>query len=215
MSGPKQNPIQLRAMLVVRGLVATVVALSFVAAIAPFVSVSSGATGLMPCCIGKPGHEQGSCDSGLMMGTLSESQSKPATSSIKTVFAEAVGGHCALHEESPSDTSSVSSVSLEKSEPEKTGPTGKSEPETILAPTEEPELVTVGALSSRCSGECGTCSVSNTRLPRPREQTTLTLTTRSPLTSLLRYSPCDWQPTLALARGGLRLSPRGPPALPV
>ena len=62
-SGPKQHPIQSLAVSVARALLATIVALSFFTTVVSVGTASSAGSDTMACCIGKPGHESGSCSS--------------------------------------------------------------------------------------------------------------------------------------------------------
>ena len=66
MSDPKQFWMQTRAALVARVLLAAIVAASFLITLAPLGAASSEAMGLMDCCVGKAGHEEGSCSSGVL-----------------------------------------------------------------------------------------------------------------------------------------------------
>ena len=66
MSDPKQVWMQTRAALVARVFLASIVAASFLITVAPLGAASSDESGLMDCCVGKAGHEGGSCSSGLL-----------------------------------------------------------------------------------------------------------------------------------------------------
>ena len=65
-SGPKQQPTHSPAVSVARAFLATIVALSFFTTVVSVGTASSAGLDTMACCIGKPGHESGTCSSGLL-----------------------------------------------------------------------------------------------------------------------------------------------------
>ncbi len=212
-SGPGQHPIPSLVLPVARALLASIVALSFFATIAPLVSASAG---LMACCVGKAGHESGSCSSGLLhAGNKGQPQPEPklvkrqepepkASHSSKTVETKA-GGHCS-HNSAPSAVETTSDSRNQKDQKV------QSEPEPTSAKSEEPSSARIHTLSRPCSAECAACSISYTRRPRPREQSTLSFVAR-PRPHLALSVPASDSPQIKiLSTKGLRLRPRGPPS---
>jgi hypothetical protein len=210
-SGPKQRPIRSLAVPVARALLATIVALSFFTTVVSLSAASSAGAGTMACCIGKPGHEAGSCNSGLLEPArkpqhepevLCGPETAPATArSSKAIDVEAEaeeGGHCNLHSPSARDVTSNAAM--------------QSGPEATSAKSEKPGFPRIHTLSSPCSAECGTCSVSYTRRPRPREQTTLSSVARPHLHLTRRVLPGDFPPIKTLNTKWVQLRPRAPPA---
>ena len=210
-SGPIQHPIQSLAVTVSRALLAIVVALSFFTTVVSVGTASSAGAATMACCIGKPGHESGSCSTGLLEPVRKpqldpevlcgqDPAPPPTARSLKgtDVEAEAVdGGHCSLHAPSAGDVPSDSAK--------------RSEPEATLAKSEKSNLPDIHILSSPCPGECGTCSVSYTRRPRPREQSTLSSPAR-PRLHLTRRDPLSDYPQINTRNAKwMQLRPRAPP----
>jgi hypothetical protein len=184
MSDPKQFWIQTRAALVARVFLASIVAASFLITLAPLGAASSDDSGLMACCVGKAGHEGGSCSSGLLAPSTEPQPeaSDDAEEANDPILVEAGGG---IHAQSAEESAA----------PEV--------PET--------EHARVAAISRNCSGECGACSTSFNRQPRPREHSTLATKARPRLqiSSKLRD---DVDPLCnALQSVTTQLRPRAPP----
>lgn len=209
-SGPKQHPIQSLAVTVARALLTIVVALSFFTTVVSVGSASSAGAASMACCIGKPGHESGSCRTGLLDPArkpppepevlCGQDPAPPTARSIKAtdVGAEAVdGGHCNLHASSAGDVASNSAK--------------QSEPEATSAKSEKSDLPYIHILSSPCPAECGTCSVSYTR-PRPREQSNLSSLAGPRLRFTRRVLPGDYPKINTQNAKWMQLRPRAPPA---
>ncbi|MCM3902935.1 MAG: hypothetical protein ND866_14610 [Pyrinomonadaceae bacterium] len=209
---PRQRPIQSLAVPVVRALLVIVVASSFFTAVVSLGTASSAGAATMACCIGKSGHESGSCSTGLLQ-TARKPQpepevlcgQEPATTakavSIKTIDVQAEakdGGHCSLQTPSADDVTSDSAK--------------QSEPEATSAKSEKPDLPDIHILSSPCPAECGICSVSYTRRPRPREQSTLASTARPRLHLTRRVLPSANPQINTLNAKWTQLRPRAPPA---
>lgn len=209
-SGPKEHPIQFLAVPVARAVLAAIVALSFFTTVVSLPNASSAAPGAMACCIGKPGHESGSCSIGLLKTAqkpepereilCGQELAPPTEPSIKSidVEAEAGGGHCNLHTQSIGDVTSDS--------------TKQSAPEATSARSNKSGLPGIHTLSSPCPAECGTCPVSYTRRPRPHEQSTLSSAARPRLHFTRRVIPSDYPQIKALSTKWLQLRPRAPPA---
>lgn len=209
-SGPKQHPIQFLAVPVARTVLAGIVTLSFLATVVSLSTTSSAAPGAMACCIGKPGHESGSCSTGLLDTTrepqpeseilCGQQPAQPIALSIKVIDfeAEAEGGHCNPHTQSTGEVPSDS--------------TKQSEPEATSAKSKKSGLPGIQTLSSPCPAKCGTCSVSFTRRPRPREQSTLSSAARPRLHFTRRVIPSDYPQIKTLNTKWMQLRPRAPPA---
>lgn len=233
-AGSKHHWAQSRAMPIARALVAIVVALSFFAMVVTLGLASTGEPGLMACCIGKPGHESGSCNTGLpesaeqphLSATISSSQQVAPRKSLKSNVAEVEdadrsGEHCSLHPQSASDdteslneTSELETVSPlnEAGDPVTTSPeTTEFQPEPDSASNERTGLGNIHALSSSCPMECGTCSVSYSRRPRPREQAIVSLLPKPRLPSDRRFSSDARRPVRSPHAKFLQLHPRAPP----
>lgn len=202
-SGPRQHPIQSLAVPVARAILASILALSFFTTIAPLGSASAG---LMACCIGKPGHESGSCSSGLLQPArkaqpepelLCGQEPAPTTArSIKTIEAED-GAHCSLHARSAGDVPADS--------------TKQTEPEATSVKSETPGFPRIHTVSSSCSAECAT-SMSYTRRPRQREQSTLSSPARPRLHLTRRALTTDYPQIKTQNTKWVQLRPRAPPA---
>ena len=188
MSDPKQVWMQTRAALVARVFLASIVAASFLITVAPLGAASSDETGLMACCVGKAGHEGGSCSSGLLASSTEPQpeESDDTEDSSASILVEAGGG---IHAQS-----SEESVA----------------PETPDTP--DAQHARVAAISRNCSGECGTCSTSFNRQPRPREHSTLATKARPHLQTSSHL--CDDVDSLCntLQSVTTQLRPRAPPS---
>jgi len=233
-AGPKEQYVTAWAIPIARGLVAAIVALSFLAFLVPLGSASAGSAGLMACCIGKPGHESGSCSTGLLESprqpqsepNLSSRQSAPrkvlSIDVTKIKSGAGAGEHCSLHTQSASENNDSPN---ETSEPDPASQIAEVQPP--LAPSSETEELAsepgsvtserigpgkIDALSSPCPMECGTCSVSYTRRPRPRDQSTFSYLPRPRLPTGRRFSSGAFQQIRDLHAKFLQLHPRAPPA---
>lgn len=230
-AGPKDPWAPSRAIPIARALVSMIVALSFLATLLTFAVASADEPGLMACCIGKPGHESGSCRTGLLESTEQPQLNSDISSSQELAPQEnrsrngadvkAEGGeHCRLHSQSTSDSAESPN---ETSEPEvstlnETEQSVTTSPETTefqseprSASNERTGLANIHALSSPCPIECGTCSVSNTRRPRPREQTIVSSTARLYWPLAIRFSRSDFSQSITLNENWSQLQPRAPP----
>lgn len=232
-SGPKQRLTKARAIRITRALVATVLALSFFATIVPLGSASAG---LMACCIGKPGHESGSCSTGLLKSSevpesevfFGQEPAPPAESSPEVAevkIEEEEGGHCNLHTQPTSVTTSdttasgsdATSTRPEKSRAEaasiETKELGSETPgqEAASIKTKESGSVRIHALSKPCPADCGTCSVAYTRQPRPREQSIPSFAARPRSPAVGRSSQSGHPQIMARDRKWSQLRPRAPP----
>jgi hypothetical protein len=219
-SGPKQHLIRSLAVSVCRALLATLVAVSFFATTVSVGAASSGAAGMMACCIGKTGHDSGSCSSGLLVPvkkpqpepevlcgqetgapeTLSTppAPAKAASSKISDAGVEvADGGHCNLHSPSTRDVTSASPR--------------QSHPEATSVKYETAERRVMHALSNPCSTDCGACSVSYAR-PRPREHSNLSSLARPRLHLTSPLPPSEYPQIKPLKTNLVQLRPRAPPA---
>ncbi|MGH9957353.1 MAG: hypothetical protein ACREBC_09515 [Pyrinomonadaceae bacterium] len=230
-AGPKDRWAPSRAMLIARALVSTIVALSFLATLLTFALASADEPGLMACCIGKPGHESGLCRTGLLVSaeqsqldsTISSSQEPALQESrsrdVTEVKASEKGGeHCSLHAQLTSENteglqaaSEPETVSTLNEDPTTTSPeTTEFRPEPGSA-SNETGLGNIHALSSPCPMECGACSVSNTRRPRPREQVIVAFEQIPRLLSDRRYLSGTGREIRTRHAKFLQLHPRAPP----
>ncbi len=236
----KSLQVKSRFWLVCRAFVAAIVLLSFLALIIPLGAATAGRSGLMACCIGKPGHESGSCSTGLLEAAqhpqpqpdLSPVPQEAPPKTVTSKFAKVSGGagageHCALHVDS---TSEITENQNEPSEPESSPKPARlliassSETEESSAETEETAADSVparreprkpgsmSAFSTPCPMECGACSVSNIRRPRPRDQSTLTFLPKPQLPLGRRFSRGAGQQIRVLTAKYSQLHPRAPPA---
>jgi len=209
-SGPKQYQIQSLAIPTARALLAIILALSFFTTIVSIGTASSAGAGAMACCIGKPGHESGSCSTGLLKPArkpqpepevLCGQEPAPAkVLSTKANDAKGVveeGGHCSLH---VSSAGSVTSASRQ------------SEPEATSATSEKPGVPVIHTLSSPCPTDCGMCSVSYARRPRPREHSNLSSLARPRLHFTGPLPPSEYPRIKPLNTKLVQLQPRAPPA---
>lgn len=217
-SGPKQHPIYSLVVPIARTLLATIVALSFFTTVASLGTASFAGPATIACCIGKPGHESGSCNSGLLEPVSkpepvpevlhNRNLAPPTARSRKAVGVEAKAeesGHCDLHTSSAGD---VPSNAAKKSETE--APSAKSEKSEL--PIIHTGLPAIHALSSPCSAECVACSVSYTRRPRTREQSSPSSVPRPPLLLTRSVLPSDYAQIRPQNTKWVQLPPRAPPA---
>jgi hypothetical protein len=205
-SSPRQHQIRSLAVPVARALLASIVTLSFFATMAQLTKATAG---LMACCVGKSGHESGSCSSGLRKAARKPQPepevlcggepAQPTLHSMETVVVEAEaedGGHCDHHEPSAGAMSSDAAK--------------QSEPQATSAKSEKPKPA-VHTLSSPCSEECASCSISFTRRPRPREQSTLSSMARPRLHFTSRLLLSGYPQIKTLNPKWMQLRPRAPP----
>lgn len=177
-SDPKQFRTRLRAMLAARVFVAAIVALSFLITVAPLGTASSDAAGMMDCCVGKPGHESGSCATGLLEsantaqpaspGSHDRDPASPSDLSLTVVAGAGAEEHC----HAPAAGTPASTTVL--ADPEANLTTAKLEldPVTVEAtdvPTAESGLPSVHMVSQPCYEECGACPSGAVRRPKPRD----------------------------------------------
>ncbi len=151
MSDSKQFSMQTRAALVARVLLASLVAASLLTTLASLSTVSSAETGVMACCVGKTGHEGGSCSSGIL------------TSSAET------------QHETSDETEESNALVLVVADG---GIHAQSDEELVAPGTPQIQYPQVADITRPCTGECATCSTSFNRQPRPREQSTLAVKAR-------------------------------------
>lgn len=208
--GRNQQRAQPWAMCTGRSVVASVALVSLLSAFLPLGTASADNSGLKACCIGKAGHESGSCSTGLLASAKSEVSLPVAGTATTKLFANVKGGagaagHCSSHASVNRDAD-VESLS---SQPD----TIISEPAPSPATSGKSVSINIHAVSSTCPNECGMCSVSYTRRPRPREQSTQSLAIRPPSTSLIRLIVCEHSSVRAVDLRWSQSSPRAPPAL--
>jgi hypothetical protein len=207
-SGPKHYSILSPAVSAVRALLVTILGLSFFATVVPLSIASSAEAGLMACCIGKPGHESGSCSSGLLQPTAepqpepelsSDDSSSPGDDSNTAVgdTESEEGSHCNLHASAAGDVTSDAARQSETATPSRKA--------------DEFSFVRIHALSTPCSSECGPCSVSYTRRPRPREQATNSSVARPHFHLTNSLPPSEYPPIKPLNMKWVQLRPRAPP----
>ena len=177
-----------RLLAVARQLVALVLTASCLITFAPFLTTSSNASGTMACCAGKAGHEGGSCPSGLLGSSNHKEHQASGHSEEPTdsVFEVSAGIHA-----QPSEPSSPGQ------EHERAG--------------QDDGSVRIASIARDCAGECGACSTSFNRQPRPREQSTLATKARPHLQTSSHL--CDDLSPLckALQSVTTQLRPRAPP----
>lgn len=205
-AGPDQQRAQSRAMSIGRAVVAAILALSFLAVWLPLSSVSAGSSGLKACCIGKAGHESGSCSTGLIAsGAHTQVPEVAQLKARSNRFANVKGGagageHCSLQANINSHPDVTEAVNTTE------------QSESTSAPVVSDPL-SINSFSSTCPGECGMCSVSYTRRPRPREQSTQSSIVPPRLPSLVFVFVSDDQQVRLLNGKWSQLQPRAPPAL--
>ena len=202
-AGPDQQSVQSRAVLIGRAVLAAILALSFLAVLVPLTSASR--SGLMVCCIGKAGHESGSCSTGLIAsGAHTEVPEVSQPKAQSTRFANVKGGvgageHCGLH-------------ATANGHADITRAANTTEESKSTSASKTSGLSNIHSISSTCPAECGMCSVSYTRRPRPREQSTQSsiIGPNLPLLSLIFIS--DDEQARLLNPKWSQLQPRAPPA---
>lgn len=79
----KQQRERRLVILISRVLIATCVVLSFLATVVS-ADFSSSRQTMMDCCVGKPGHEAGSCSSGLFASTVEQQHEAAADTETAT-----------------------------------------------------------------------------------------------------------------------------------
>ena len=199
--GPDQQRVQSRVMLIGRAVLAASLALSFLAVLVPLGRASG--SGLMACCVGKAGHESGSCSTGLIeSGGQTQVPQAPLPKTRSGRFANVKGGvgsgeHCS--HTTANDQSAVAEApkTTEKSESTSASNTSSSS--------------SIHSVTTTCPGECGTCSVSYTRRPRPREQSTQSSIGSPRLSSLIVIFISNNQQARFLDSKWSQLQPRAPP----
>ena len=186
-SDQKQSWMTIMLLAVAQRLVALVLTASCLITIAPFTTAFSTATGTMACCTGKTDHDGGSCPSGLFG---SSNKHHEASS----------------HSEGPTDSVFEVSAGIhaQPSEP-------SSQAQAHDHVRQDAGRVTVASIARDCAGECGACSTSFNRQPRPREQSTLATKARPRLQTSSRL--CDDVDSLCntLQSVTTQLRPRAPP----
>lgn len=219
-SDQKQSWMTVRLLAVARLLVASIVTVSFLITVAPLGTSSSAGAGTMDCCVGKPGHEAGSCATGLLESAKTAQSAAPASFdrdpsstsdfSLAVVAGAGAGEHChAPAAGTPTLTNTVFAgpeANLTTDEPESVPPTV----EATAAPTAESLLPGVHSVSQPCKENCGACSTSFTR--RPREQSALSFAAGPHQPSVGRLSPINDLQIRPLNRKWLHFRPRAPPA---
>ena len=203
--GPSQQRAQSRSVSIGRPVLAAILALSFLTALLPL-SVSAGSTGLKACCIGKAGHESGSCSTGLIKsGAQTRVPEVSPPKERSNLFAKVKGGagagdlcHPSANIDSQTDVTEAENAA-EQFESTSTSHAGDS--------------LSIHSVRSTCPAECGACSVSYTRRPRPREQSTQSALVTPRLPSLILVFVRDDQQAHLLNWKYSQLQPRAPPAL--
>lgn len=212
------------AMSIGRALMASVVLLSLLSFLLPLIRASAN-SGLKACCVGKAGHETGSCSTGLLQAASVESHvslplaQTPVAGTAKTnIFTNVRGGagaagHCSSHASSSNDSD----------EPLSSQPAAiiSSQPAVIISePASAPPATSsksvslnIRAVGSTCPNECGMCSVSYTRRPRPREQSAQSSAVRPQSTALIGLIVSDHLAVRELNFKWSQSPPRAPPAL--
>jgi hypothetical protein len=187
-SDPKQFWMQTRVALVARVFLASIVAASFLTTLAPLGAASSDEIGLMDCCVGKAGHEGGSCSSGLLASSTEPApeESDDTEDSSAAILVEAGGG---IH--------------------------AQSSEESVASETPHTQHARVAAISRNCTGECGACSTSFNRQPRPREHSTQATKARPHLQTSPQLRDAVDPLCIALQSVTTQLRPRAPPVLAI
>ena len=166
-------------------MVASLAMLSLLSLFLPLSRASADNSGVKACCIGKAGHDSGSCSTGLLKAANVEFHVNLLVerTAKKKLFANVkagagADGHCGSQASSTDEIEAASAAPIEDAS------------EALSEAAAEPPL-NIHAVSNTCPNECGTCSVSYTRRPRPREQSTLSSVVRSPSTPLIRLIVSD------------------------
>ncbi len=212
--------MKVRPLAVARLLVASIVTASFLITVAPLGTASSAATGTMDCCIGKPGHETGSCATGLPASSekshfespasFDNDPAAPSAFSLAVVAEAGAGEHChSPAAGTPAPTHTIFAGA------ETTSTTTELESGTLIVaaaagPTAESELTGVPSVSQPCPKNCSACATILTQ--RPREQSALSFAARPHALLVRRLSPINDLQIRPLNRKWLHLLPRGPPA---
>ena len=185
--GPKHPRFPLSTISTVRVVAALFVTLASLSGLVTIGVQSSGSTGLMACCIGTAGHSSEACSSGLIASASNpEPENEPE---VLCGVQEVVATH-----KNRDDSDHLSSHRQDTHE-------------------SQGAMAGIHALNAPCPMECGTCSVSNVRRPRPREQSCLTHAPRPPAALLSRLSREQAPQKRTLNTKWLQLPPRAPPAL--
>lgn len=175
--------MKVRPLAVAHLLVASTLTASCLLTVALLRTASSAQVGMKDCCIGKPGHEAGSCSSGLA-----------STHDVADDDAEAV---------SETTSSSVMAVGG--------GAEGRSNKLLDSSQAEQSKRHSINVVTRECGGECGTCSTSLSRQPRPRQYSTLADNPRLHLLNCLLSVDLEFPGCNALRKTASQLRPRGPP----
>lgn len=178
--------MKVRLLAVARLLVASIVTASFLITVAPLGTASSAPDGMKDCCIGKPGHEAGACSSGLLASSGDPHHSVADDSEVASETSSAL----------MAVSGGIHSQSSEASEPPQ---------------AESSRRNSINAVSRECRGECGTCSTSFSRQPRPREQSTLAYKARPHLLNSSLRLDTEFPSVNALKKTATQLRPRAPP----
>lgn len=207
----------MRLLAVARLFVASIVTVSFLITVAPLGTASFAAGGPMDCCVGKPGHVPGSCETGLQASSKKSQSASfdhhPASTSefsLAVVAGVSEGEHC--HKPAagtPTSTKTVLAgpeVILTIDDVE----SGALTVEAIAVPANQSGLPSLHTVSQPCAENCCACSTSITR--RPREQSTLSFAARPHTPSVRTPSSGDDSQMGPLNRKWLHLRPRAPPA---
>jgi hypothetical protein len=222
MKGQGQQRVQSRAVSVGRPVLAAIMALSFLAVLLPL-GASAGSSGLKACCIGKAGHETGSCSTGLIEsgGQTEVPEVSPPKARSKS-FANVKGGvgageHCSLHASTSGEADAMATkpepVSASNEAAEPLAPSNTSEESQLVASSNKSNSLSIHSVSNTCPNECGMCSVSYTRRPRPREQSTQSSIAAPRLPSVILVFTGDDQQVRLMNWKWSQLQPRAPPAL--
>lgn len=203
---PAQQRVRSRAISIGRSVLAAILALSFLAGLVPLSNESAGSASLRACCIGKSGHESGSCSTGLIAsGTQTRGLEVSPPKERSNRFAKVKGGagagdHC----HPPAKIDSQRAVTEAENSTEQFESTSTSHAGDSLS---------IHSVKSTCPTECGTCSVSSTRRPRPREQSTQSAIVTPRLPSQFLVVIGDRQQARLLNWKWSQLQPRAPPTL--
>jgi len=183
-SDAKRHRIRLRATAIARALVATTVALSFVAMLVTIRVTSTSDMGAMPCCAG----HAGSCPTGLLQ------------SSKITNLGEVVAG---VHGSNVTQAAGETFDTIESAQFE-----------TRSTATEDARLAAAYALRKPCPPECGMCSVTYTWRSRHREQSALGLMAKPQPPSIHSFFVTDYACIKKQTPTYSQLRARAPPSVP-
>jgi hypothetical protein len=221
--GPFQQRAQSRAVSIGHPVLAAILTLSFLAVLLPL-GASADNSGLRACCIGKAGHETGSCSTGLIQSdgqtqVLEVSPPKAKSKSFANVKGGAgAGEHCSLHASTGDDPDAMEAskpepVAASNEAAELFAPSNTSEESQPVTSTNGFDSLSIHSVSNTCPNECGACSVSYTRRPRPREQSTQSSIVTPRLPSLILVFTGDHQQARLMNWKWSQLQPRAPPVL--